>query len=355
MTRSAMTAPPNTPGIRAVAASGIAAFIAAHGAAVDRVFARAEVAAEVFAQPQQRLPLVAYCDVFEHAARQTGLGSFGLHFGLARAAEALGPVGEVALRAPTLGAALVALCRYFPALQDHSSLTLQRAGAVARLEYQIRDGRILLRRQDAELTIGVLIALIRGVLGPTWAPASVEFEHLRPAGRGDIETLLGASVTFSSPVNGMIFPAAVLAVPMPAPDPGRAGALAAQLAAEIAAAPPNDLVGEVCQQIRAALAGGDAARAWVARRMGTSEASLYRALRRRGVEFSDLVRGLRQDLALTYLRESDLPLTEIALLLGYSELSAFSRAFRTWTGVAPAVYRRAAACAPELARTGQNY
>lgn len=71
-----------------------------------------------------------------------------------------------------------------------------------------------------------------------------------------------------------------------------------------------------------------------------SEPSLYRALRSRGVEFSELVRALRRELALGYLAEPHLSLTEIALLLGYSELSAFSRAFRAWTGLSPAAWRR---------------
>ena len=82
------------PGIQAVAATGIAAFIAAHGAAAGRVFATAGLAPDTFAHPRHRLPLVAYCDLFEQAARQTGIDTFGLRFGLARATDALGDVEE---------------------------------------------------------------------------------------------------------------------------------------------------------------------------------------------------------------------------------------------------------------------
>ncbi len=339
------TAPiePHLPGIAAVAATGIAEFIADHGAPAGRVFASVGLAADTFAQPRSRLPLVAYCDLFEHAARHTGLDSFGLRFGLARATDALGEVGEVALTAPTLAAALAALCRFFPALQEHSALTLRREGSLARLDYQIRDGRIVHRRQDAELTIGVLTALLRRVLGASWRPEAIEFEHVRPTGRAGVEALLGAPVGFAAPTNAIVFRAATLAAPMPAPEPARARLLEARLTGEAAAARPDDLVGAVQQQIRAALAGGDAGLAAIARRLGTSEPSLYRALRRRGVEFSDLLRALRREMALAYLQEANLPLTEIALLLGYSELSAFSRAFRSWTGHSPAAYRRGGA------------
>ncbi|MBW4090024.1 MAG: AraC family transcriptional regulator [Proteobacteria bacterium] len=338
--RHAAIPDPALPGIQAVAATGIAAFIAAHGAAAGRVFATAGLAPDTFAHPHHRLPLVAYCDLFEQAARQTGIDTFGLRFGLARATDALGEVGDLALTAPTLAAALAALCRFFPALQEHSSLTLHREGALVRLDYQIRDGRIVQRRQDAELTIGVLVALLRRVLGASWAPEAIEFEHVRPAGRAGVETLLGAPVGFSAAANTVIFRATALAAPMPAPDLRRAGALEARLAHEAAAARPDDLVGEVRQQIRAALVAGTVGLAPIARRQGMSEPSLYRALRSRGVEFSELVRALRRELALGYLAEPHLSLTEIALLLGYSELSAFSRAFRAWTGLSPAAWRR---------------
>ncbi len=72
------------------------------------------------------------------------------------------------------------------------------------------------------------------------------------------------------------------------------------------------------------------------------EAALQRLLREKGLSFGDVLRAARQELALHYLNESDLSLTEIALCLGYSELSAFSRAFRSWTGMNPQRFRRTA-------------
>jgi AraC-like DNA-binding protein len=67
---------------------------------------------------------------------------------------------------------------------------------------------------------------------------------------------------------------------------------------------------------------------------------LHRRLQERGVSFIELVRASRRDLALQHLAAPHIPLTEIAFLLGYSELSAFSRAFHQWAGVAPMRYRR---------------
>ena len=101
----------------------------------------------------------------------------------------------------------------------------------------------------------------------------------------------------------------------------------------------DDLIGRVQRELNRALPGGEATLEAVARRLGLSPASLYRRLRERGAEFTHLRRQLRYELAVGHVRERRLPLTEVALLLGYSELSAFSRAFRRWTGVSPARYR----------------
>ncbi len=71
-----------------------------------------------------------------------------------------------------------------------------------------------------------------------------------------------------------------------------------------------------------------------------SSAALQRQLKEIGVTYNDIVRSAREELALHYMKNSDMPLTDVALCLGYSELSAFSRAFRNWTGMSPHRFRR---------------
>ena len=70
-----------------------------------------------------------------------------------------------------------------------------------------------------------------------------------------------------------------------------------------------------------------------------SPASIQRELARVGLTYKGLVQTIRRDLAFAYLRQRHLPLSEIAFLLGYSELSAFSRAVRRWTGRSPKTVR----------------
>jgi AraC-like DNA-binding protein len=79
----------------------------------------------------------------------------------------------------------------------------------------------------------------------------------------------------------------------------------------------------------------------LARAHHTSPRSLQRRLADQGTSFQALLDDTRRHLAEAHLKEGRLDLAEIALLLGYSEQSAFTRAFRAWTGLPPAQWRRA--------------
>ena len=73
--------------------------------------------------------------------------------------------------------------------------------------------------------------------------------------------------------------------------------------------------------------------------LGMTGRGFQKKLRLHGLSFPDLLKAARHDLALHYMDDPEMPLTEIALNLGYSELSAFSRAFRNWTGMSPQSFR----------------
>jgi AraC-like DNA-binding protein len=328
------------PRVSAVAACGILGLIGQFGGDCERIFGAARLDLRSVLDPAGVLDLRQYCVLFEQAARQTGVDDFGLRFGRAYPVEAMGKLAQLALNSPTLGAALRNLCRYFPALQETTTLALREEGGLVRLEYQIRDGRIAGRRQDAELSVGIFNNFFRRCLGPGWAPEEVHFEHLRAAAAGAHQAVLGAPVYFAQGLNAILFRPAALAAPMPGADATLLPGLHAALSRRSGAARPDDFLGRVVQEIRAGLAGGAGGIEPVAARLGLSRAGLYRRLAGEGVDFSQATEAVRRELAVLYVAEPGVPLTEIAALLGYSELSAFSRAFKRWMGVSAAAYRR---------------
>jgi AraC-like DNA-binding protein len=335
------------PRVAAVAASGVLGLIGQCGGDPNRILGAARLDPSDVLNPATSLDLARYCDLFEQAARQTGLGSFGLRFGTGYLLENMGPLGALILNSATLGEALRHLCAYFPAVQEHSTLALAGEGDLVALKYRITDGRIAQRRQDAELTIGIFSNIFQRCLGPFWTPEEIHFEHLRGADLAEIRALLRAPVYFAAPGNAILFRRADLAAPMPGADASRIPALRAALHASVEAARPEDFIGQVLSEIRLGLADGDASIERIASRLGLSRAGLYRRLAREQQNFSTLTERTRRALAEFYVSQPGIPFTELAPLLGYSELSAFSRAFTRWTGISPARYRleRTAHCA----------
>ena len=102
----------------------------------------------------------------------------------------------------------------------------------------------------------------------------------------------------------------------------------------------SDLASRANEAIDAELASGAVSLASVARRLAMSERSLQRRLEAEGIGFAALIDAARRRRAESLLRSRDVSLTEIAFLLGFSEQSAFTRAFKRWTGKSPRDARR---------------
>ncbi len=327
------------PRVSAVAASGVVGLIRRCGGDPDRVIGAARLDHRDIGNPDALLDLNRYCAMFEQAAAQTGVEDFGLRFGQTYRLEDMGAIGHLILNSPTLGEAVKNLCRYFPAIQDHSTLTLRDDGDLIRLEYQIEDGRILRRRQDAELSIAIFNGIFVRGLGAAWSPTEIHFEHLRAAEPGAHQALLNAPVYFGQPTNAILLRRDVLARPMPRAAPIRLPALKAELVRRTDRSKPADLAGQVTQKIRQGFLNRAADIDTIATALGMSRATLYRTLAAQNLDFSQLTDVVRRDLALLYVAEPGISLTDIAALLGYAELSAFSRAFKRWLGTSPAKYR----------------
>lgn len=327
--------------VLAAAASGVAEFIRTHGGDAGRVLGQAGVPDHAIGDPLLALDLGDYCAMMELAAAETRHDNFGLWFGQQFQPRALGLIGEIALASPNLGAAVDNVARLFPFHQQATETRLARDGDMLRLEYRILDGRIVARRQDAELTMGMFANIFRACLGADWTPEEVHFEHLRPMDWREHERAFDAPVHFGQRTNCVVFRAARLDSPMPQGDLGRLTALRDRLTALAGGTGAAPFLERVRAEIRSRLADGYPHVEDVAEALDLARWTLQRRLADHGTSFSDAVEGVRRDLAALYVRQPHIPLSDVADLLGYSELSAFSRAFRRWFDAAPLNWREA--------------
>lgn len=325
--------------VLAAAASGVSDFINGQGGDAASVLGRAGVPDHAIGDPLLALDLGAYCAMMELAAAETRHDNFGLWFGQQFQPSALGLIGEIALSSPTLGAAVDNVARLFPFHQQATETRLTRDSGLLRLEYRILDGRIVERRQDAELTMGMFANIFRACLGQDWTPEEVHFEHLRPMEWREHERAFAAPVHFGQRTNCVVFRDRHLDRRMPLGDLGRLTGLRDRLTTLAGGTGAAPFLQRVRAEIRSRLPDGYPHVEAVAEALDLPRWTLQRRLAEAGTSFSDAVDGVRRDLAALYVRQRHVPLSDVADLLGYSELSAFSRAFRRWFDAAPLNWR----------------
>lgn len=285
------------------------------------------------------LDLPRYCDLMQRAARQSGNDSFGLECGRDLMRERLGLVGDIVLSSPTVGSALENLVGCFPFHQQNTAIAFRRTAGLCRLEYRILDGGIIDRRQEAELTISSLLRLLRECLGGDWRPDEVHFEHPRPERIQAHRQILAAPVYFAMATNALLFREPDLSHPLRGGNPGRVDTLRRNLVELADDTAALSLTDEVAGEIRFRLAGGYPHIENVADALRMTRWTLQRRLAEHDVTFSDLVERVRRGLADLHLGAAHMPIREIADLLGYSELSAFTRASVRWFGAPPSKVR----------------
>ncbi len=330
------------PVVLAAAAAGLADFIEAHGGDPEDVFSRCGVAPDMIKAPTLHLRLDVFCQLFELAAERTGCDHFGLLFGQQFQPRDLGMWGYAALSAPTLGSALETLAGLFRYQQSSSTMRfLQQDKSHARLEYRIDSPDILARRQDAELSLGQFVNLIRECCGRDWSPTEIQFEHPSPAAPRAHQSAFGAPVFFGCATNAIILDSTLLERPMPTRDIR----LQAMMRNCLEMLGPGDRISTLYDQIRDAigrsLVDGAPTLETISAILRTPPGALRRALADENVSFRETIDQVRFELAKHHLAQRHLPLTEIAIILGYSELSAFTRAFTRWSGVSPLNSRNA--------------
>ncbi|GIX24940.1 MAG: transcriptional regulator [Caldimonas sp.] len=318
---------------------------AARGVAADGLMAAAGFEAAWQDDPDARMPLAVETRLWDEAARRSGDAAFGLH-----AAAAIRPgmfqVLDYAVRtAPDLGTALQRLARYNRLLHDVASFDIQPQDAVVRIVHRVADSRARPSRHAVEFTLASLVVVASQIGAAPVRAVSVDFAHEAAGGIEDHRAVFGVTPRFGAAESCLLLDAAVLRRPVPAADAELSRIVTAHADGllERLGPPAASWSDRVRRALLQGLDGERATLPAVARQLGLSERSLQRRLRDEGTGFAPLLDAVRHELALRWVGEGRLALGEVAYLLGFSEPSAFHRAFRRWTGTTPQAMRREAA------------
>ena len=286
-----------------------------------------------------RYPVERWRRHLETAAAHLRDPDLGLHLGQTVTPQHFGVMGYVLLACGTLGAALTRLHHYQRLVYDVSPMHLHAAGHAVTLEWGTENGRP--GRLVDETAITALVQFARDVTGDTTPIEAVHFVNEPPASLDPYRRYFGGEVLFEQDATRVRLPLALLARPLRQPDAALLNLLEQQAESLLATLPE---AGDLEQAVRRAVAGaareGEVSLERVATALHMSPRTLHRRLEVLNLGFRSLRDDTRRRLAEQHLADPGMSLAEIALLLGYSEQSAFTRAFGRWTGSTPLQTRR---------------
>lgn len=288
----------------------------------------------------QRMPITVWWSLLERIAQVQPLPAVGLRIGEHIRVQHLGVLGYLAASCDTLGEALLRFQRFQPLLHNLAPSLVSRSTHDVRFGWDPAYGRST--RLSNEVLVSGLLHIARWLAGhDALTPSQVEFPDPEPADSAAYAALLGCPVHFNARALFVHLPLTILELPINGSAPHLRSVLDQQAEAQLQALPqPDAFLSELQRLLVEALQEGEPSLAQVARRMGVPPRTLNRRLQERNLTYKALLSQLRFQLARRYLADRRLSLPEIALMLGYSEQSAFTRAFKNWCGQTPLRYRQ---------------
>lgn len=312
--------------VRVAALTGYLETLAAFSVDPRPLLREQDLSADMLVNPEQLIPARAAIRLLERSAEVTGCITLGLHMAECRSLANLGATSLLIAHQPTLRQALAALSEF-----------RSRINSTLVLHFEEQDGEVILRedfhlrrpepsRQSSDLALGVLARLCSNVLGDLWSPRVVCFTHHSPAAAElpIFHRVFHCRPQFDCEFNGIVLASADMDRPNLKADDELA--LHARQLLEAVMSPAERTAAEdVSQLIQLLLPSGRATIQGCAAALGVTVRTLQRMLDAEGTSFSALLNQARMQLATQFLSNPRLRVTDIAEMLGYGSIGAFTR------------------------------
>jgi AraC-like DNA-binding protein len=264
--------------------------------------------------------------------------------------RALGLLGMAWLASTSLREATRRLVRYYDLVSSIAVLRVrsegQGEGELIWLQYHASPGVLALTHDTWAGVVGAMCrSAYAGASGQSFAPTAVRLAHGRNAGTAPLAASLGCEIELDAACTAVAFSAAQLDAPLPGGHPGLALSAEKILASTLAELNSGATNHQVRAHLLTMLPSGQISRAAVAERMHMTERTLQRRLEEEQFGFAELLQQTRLELAQNLLRDPGHDVQDVAFILGFAEISSFTRAFRRWTGRAPSTWREQQALA----------
>jgi len=330
------------PLVRKVILAPAISYLNSEGVPVDRFLRHARLSAPNPDTLESLVPLHQVCDFLNSVARAEGLHDLGFRIAGHLGMEGLGSFGRLLAQAFTLHESIQISSELISRYSSGQRIWMERHGDQVRYSQKL----VGLPPQDpireiAHFGFATALAAIGVARGTDWRPSRIELPTDPIDVGAYVPEFTDIPVSFNQPQTSIWFDQKWLSEPLPALDSsGRPLADANDRASLITTSPAADPIEQLEQVIESTLGESEMGVQLIATKIGTNARTLQRRLAGHGVSFSRLLQAVRFRISQRLLRDSKMPLTEIATRLGYTDLSNFMRAFKRWAGVGPNDYRR---------------
>jgi AraC-like DNA-binding protein len=292
---------------------------------------------------ETRIPFDRQLELWEAILRSLRAPGFPIFVASALRPSDYNVIGFAAMTQGNLREAFHQAIRYQRVWTNANAWELEEKNGTATLRFVTPEGHRLGVRCNTECGVAEIVNAGRVLSGTTAVPLEIRFNHAAPDDLSAHEAFFKAPLRFGARDNAIVIDAKLLDTPLLKTDPELAKFFQRHGDAWLANRSKDE---SVTQRLEAVLVQtmrlGAPTIEDAARRLGMSTRTLRRRLTEEGSRFQDVLERSRCDLAKRYLAEPKLAVGEVAFLLGFSEPSAFHRAFKRWTGKTPLEHRRSA-------------
>jgi len=311
------------------------------GASAEEVFANAGVAMSILESADNTLSYERYGRLLAAAVAATRCAHFGLLLGAKTSVSRLGLVGMFAANASDVGTALNDIVERIPRFNRAVTVFLSKSEGAATFSYDLLEPNIQGGELIREAGVAIASRVLRELCGPSWTPELVTFPHKARGPTGPYVEFFRAPVVFNSESAGLTFSGRLLGQPVSLASQTARDALKDQLD-RLELAGSDTFSDRVCRQMHIAIARGQLGESAIARSLGMDTSTLRRKMAQEGAKYRTLAQGVKFGVASQLIKDTDLKLADVAAVIGFYEKSAFTRAFRQWSGMTPSEWRRRA-------------
>ncbi|MGO4332897.1 AraC family transcriptional regulator [Cupriavidus sp. 2TAF22] len=286
----------------------------------------AKISRAALLDPDIRLAAGLVGRLLDMSAKAARVDDFGLRMAELREFSNLGPLAFVVREEPTLRRALDSMVRYMGLQNEALAMRVEESEGMVMIHLQVLSDEPGTLRQATDLAVGVVFRMLSLFLGASWRPRSICFTSAAPASTATYLRVFGMPVQFNQDFDGIICVASDLESPLPSYDPVMAQQVKQYLGTLLAQA-NTTMPDKVKKLVYALLPSGVCSVERVAQFLGVDRRTVHRRLAQEEATYSGIVNDVRAGLVIPYIENRGRPLSEVATLLGFSSLSAFSRWF----------------------------